>query len=286
MKHKRLTMMLGVALATAAASPAYAITPVYDMANHTANGVTGAATTLTAVKMHYVKKSLRDIENSLQNMGGNNTTYYDDIKEHWDNSQYHNEVNTNYLTENNYYCNIGSGGDAGAGGTRDGSGESTGQVCGGSESGDIDVGIPIYVGVGKFGDQGSSAAYMDASQQVLEGVVGNDRTRLGTVMAGNATQAHAIDAQAAQFNAQGQHLQQLASISTRNMGSRMQAAYSNQLAAAQTGEMMQMRALMLADQNAQVLRAQEAAAFDARQSVVEASLRATPELDRTDVRSW
>jgi len=284
MKHKRLSAMLGVALATAVASPAYAVLPVYDFANHTANAVTGVATTLTALKMHAVKKSLRDIESSLQNMGGNNAGYYDEIKTHWGDTLYHNEVNTTYLEENNFFCNTG-GGEQGSGAVANsGSGASGGQICG-TPSGDIDVGIPIYVGVGQFGGT-DATAYMDASRESLDGVGGNDLDRLTNVMDGNRTQANAIDAQTSRFDAQGEHLQQLARMSTQNMGSRMQAAYSNQLAAAQTSEMMQMRALMLADQNAQVVRAQESAAFDARQSRVEASLRDTSNVMLGDGSTW
>lgn len=156
--------------------------------------------------------------------------------------------------------------------------------CGGIDEGEVI--IPTLQGPATFGGQGSATAYMQDTRKVLDQVVGNDNQRFTTVMDGNSLQAQAVDAQTREFQMQSANLQALTAKSTANMGARMQAAFSNQLAAAQTGEMMQMRALMLADQNAQVVREQEAAARGARESVAASKLRVVPNLEQASIGNW
>ncbi|NIJ70379.1 hypothetical protein [Xanthomonas sp. 60] len=300
MKAKYLSASVAAALALATMSPAYAMMPVFDAANYSANTTTAVSTTLIAVKMHGVLEALggegsdrygKEInfwDQSIHNDEVNNE--YNELNQQYNTKNlYHSEVNTNYLVENNYYCNIGS---IGEGGGDNGSvsmlaDEGSGQVCHGeAESGTIVIPIPVAYGVGKFGAHDEATAYMDQARGALADVGAQDTTRLTTVMDGNAMQAAAVDSQTADFENQSKRLKTLASQATSNMGSRMQAVYANQIAAAQTGEMMQMRALMLADQNAQLLRAQESASLEARQSAAESRLRAAPVLSQTASRSW
>lgn len=279
MKHKRLTLMLSAALAASASSSAYAVTPVYDMAVHSSTTATAIAAALIYDEMLYTRKN-------TGTMLDNDNIYYNDMREQWDVQQTHNENNTDYNNEtivyhreNNYYCNAGEG---------EASSLATGgdYFCGDDAPGDGDIPIPGAYGAGKFGDHDTSVAYMDSSRRILDEVGAHDAGRMRTVMEGNAVQAKAVDMQVADFDAQRERLQTLGSLSTKNMGARMQAAYSNQIAAVQTGEMMQMRALMLADQNAQLLREQEASALDAKQSVAESGLRAQPNLGAASVSAW
>jgi len=300
MKAKYLSASVAAALALATMSPAYAMMPVFDAANYSANTTTAVSTTLIAVKMHGVLEALggegsdrygKEInfwDQSIHNDEVNNE--YNELNQQYNTENlYHSEVNTNYLVENNYYCNIGgsSGVGGGGGGIPVLASEGGGQICSGDPgAGEIVIPIPTAYGVGKFGAFDEATAYMDDARATLADVGTQDTSRLTTVMDGNAMQAAAIDSQTAEFDEQSKRLKSLAGLATSNMGSRMQAAYSNQIAAAQTGEMMQMRALMLADQNAQLLRAQESASLEARQSAAESRLRAAPVLSQTASRSW
>ena len=279
MNHRLLSLSAGVALALAAISPAQAVVSVLDGANLVSNTVSAVANTATAIKMHYVIDRL-DYMSTKDDGHYDEQNYYDVLNED------HNTVVANYNEVNNYYCGT-EGGKPPIPGPRADGGEGEeggGMTCGGIEEGEVI--IPTLRGPATFGTHGDAIAYMDESRQVLGGVVGTDNQRFTTVMDGNSLQAQAVDAQVREFQMQSANLQALSQKSTTNMGTRMQAAFSNQLAAAQTGEMMQMRALMLADQNAQVVREQEAAARGARESVAASKLRAAPDLELTSVVSW
>ncbi len=297
MKHRCLSVSVGAVMALSTIGSAQAVLPVYDMANHVTNTANLAVNGTIALKMHSVM-------DSLNNMGGNNTNYYNEYKYYNEQNDYYNEQNdyynkevynhnvdvtnhntkiANYYKENNYYCNIGTG-DGDGGGVRVAGGD---QNCiGNGDPGEIIIPIPVSYGVGAFGDYDNADAYMADSRQVLDGLVDHDNKRFKAVMDSNAVQAQAVDQQARAFTDDSNRLKALTEASTANMGSRMQAVFSNQIAAAQTAEMMQMRALMLADQNAQVVRAQEVAARSAREAVAERRLRAAPDLSTEAVSRW
>lgn len=280
MNHRLLSLSAGVALALAAISPAQAVVPVLDGANLVANSVSAVANTATAIKMHYVIDRL-DYMSTKDDGHYDEQNYYDILNED------HNTVVANYNEVNNYYCGTeGEEGEGGAGTFSEG-GEAGGQVCNNAGlPGEIIVDPPALYGAGNFGGRADAKAYMDDTRAVLGNVVGNDNQRFTSVMDGNAAQAEAVEKQVQAFGTEGATLSQLAKQSTANMGTRMQAAYSNQIAVAQTGEMMKMRALVLAEQNAQLVREQEAAARGARESVAASKLRAAPDLELTSVVSW
>lgn len=288
MKHRCLFVSVGAIMAMSAISSAKAVDGVYDAANHITNTANLAVNGTIALKMHSVM-------DSLNNMGGNNTNYYNEYKYYNEQNDYYNKevynhnvevTNHNkqvaiYNEQNNYYCNIGTGD---GGGVRVAGGD---QNCiGNGDPGEIIIPIPVNYGVGAFGDYDNADAYMADSRQVLDGLVDHDNKRFKAVMDSNAVQAQAVDQQARAFTDDSNRLKALTDASTANMGSRMQAVFSNQIAAAQTAEMMQMRALMLADQNAQVVRAQEVAARSAREAVAERRLRAAPDLSTEAVSRW
>lgn len=281
MNHRLLSLSAGVALALAAISPAQAVVPVLDGANLVVNTVSAVANTATAIKMHYVIDRL-DYMSTKDDGHYDEQNYYDVLNED------HNTVIANYNQVNNYYCGTeGEEGEGGAGVRSEDGGENGGQVCNAFNPGEIDIPTPTLYGAGQFGAHADSAtAYMDKSKEVLGGLVGNDSQRFTSVMNGNTAQAKAVGSQIDQFDAQSQGLLELGKGATANMGARMQAAYSNQVAVAQTAEMMQMRALVLAEQNAQLVREQEAAARGARESIAESNLRVKPALNAASIKSW
>lgn len=274
MNHRLFSLSAGIALAVAATSPAQAGVPVIDLANLVPNTVSAVANTATAIKMHYVIDRL-DYMSTKDDGHYDEQNYYDVL------NQDHNNLVNNYNEVNNYYCDSDGGGGEGAGLL----GEDGGQICGGG-AGEVIIPIPVAYGVGHFGTYDSADSYMKDSQKALTDLADHDSGRFTAVMKGNAAQAEAVDAQSREFDIQSAKLKQLARESTGNMGARMQAAYSNQVAVAQTAEMMQMRALVLAEQNAQVVREQEAAARGARESIAESNLRVKPSLNAASIKSW
>lgn len=295
MKHRCLSLSVAGALALAFVSPAQAVMPVLDGANLAVNTANSVANVATALKMHLVLDRLNnmgdtDITYHIKNEEYNNQfvehnkkviSFYEEFNTHNENVENHNTQIANFYKQNNYYCNIGTGD---GGGVRVAGGD---QNCiGNGDPGEIIIPIPVNYGVGAFGDYDNADAYMADSRQVLDGLVDHDNKRFKAVMDSNAVQAQAVDQQARAFTDDISRLKVLTEASTANMGSRMQAVFSNQIAAAQTAEMMQMRALMLADQNAQVVRAQEVAARSAREAVAERRLRAAPDLSTEAVSRW
>lgn len=279
MNHRLFSLSAGIALALAATSPAQAGVPVIDLANLVPNTVTAVATTATAIKMHYVIDRL-DYMSTKDDGHYDEQNYYDVL------NQDHNNLVNNYNEVNNYYCGTdeGEGGEGGGGVL---GAEGGGQVCNNAGlPGEIIIDPPALYGAGSFGGRANAQTYMTETKQMLGDVVGNDSERFTSVMDGNTAQAQAVDSQVQAFAMEGATLSTLAKQSTGNHGARMQAAYANQIAVAQTGEMMKMRALVLAEQTAQVVREQEAAARGARESIAESNLRAKPALNAASIKSW
>lgn len=299
-KKNKLSWLISGALCAAVVAPASALTPVIDGANLAVNTENAAANTanavvnaLTAAKMHVVMDELKRANDQLNNMGGDQTTYYQDLRQFWENNTSHLENNTNYLTENNYHCNNGASPSLAGEGEGGGGG---GMVCYPAE-GDVGGEIPTTYGAGDFyayddakdekKEKLNTETYMERSRTAsLQGIASEDNQRLKALMDGNQVQAKALQLQAEGFADDAARLERLRKESTVSMGSRMQASYANQLAAAQMGEAMNMRALLLADQQAQLVRAQEAAAHDARQSAAANRLRPDISLDAVSLQSW
>lgn len=272
---KRGLLSAALAVGTLGSGSAFAAKAVFDEINYSANAVTAGSTAWTAAHTTWIFWSLnrntkgsmlystQNIDNSTKNIDSSTkniditTTHIDEsvtnIKE-ITNSNY--EINKTFNNiVNNYY------------GTGDG----------GIIPTSIDAGVAELLGSGKVGEYTSS--YKDADSYAKDNLVSKDNlTKVGMEASKNQKIANdalvkTLSLHNASVKQQEEGLQQLVEEATKAQGHGNQLQYANAIAGAQAAQLMQVREMMLASENARAAAAQSDADRQSRQVVAAQSLR-------------
>jgi conjugal transfer/entry exclusion protein len=273
---RRGLLSAALAVGTLGSGSASAAIGVFDAANYSANAVTAGSTAWTAAHTTWIFWSLnkntkgsmlystQNIDNSTKNIDSSTkniditTTHIDESVtniEEITNSNY--EINKTFIDiVNNYY------------GTGDG----------GIIPTSIDKDVAKLLGSGHVGDYTSN--YKDASYYAQGNLASGDNlTNVGMEASKNQKIANdalvkTLSSHSESIKQQEEGLRKLVEDANQAQGHGYQLQYANAIAGVQTAQLMQVREIMLASENARAAAAQADADRKSRQVATSQSLRA------------
>jgi conjugal transfer/entry exclusion protein len=279
---KRAVLGSALAMATMGSGSVFALgVPVFDAANFVSNTVTAVKTTLIWKEMLKANSRLTSIDNSLTGDGKNtmlshttnideSTTNIDNTTTHIDNTttnidktttqiyditQSNYEINKEFNTTNNYY-----GVDDGGIIPTDGLDTEVAAMLAGAN-------VDAYVG-----------NYKDAQSYEDNVATKESLADVGVTASQNEKKANdalvkTLSSHSESIKQQEDGLNSLVQGATEAQGHGRQLQYANALAGAQAAQLMQIREMMLASENARAATAQADADRTARHTAASLSLR-------------